>query len=46
MMSNHFHVLLEVSPMPEGGISDEELLKRLRATSTEVAVALVAKELG
>jgi REP element-mobilizing transposase RayT len=45
VMSNHFHVLLEVPPMPEGGISDEELLKRLRATSTEMAVALVAKEL-
>jgi hypothetical protein len=24
-MSNHFHVLLEVPPMPEGGISDQEL---------------------
>jgi hypothetical protein len=46
VMSNHFHVLLEVPPMPEGGITDEELLKRLRSTSTEVAVALVAKELG
>jgi putative transposase len=29
LMSNHFHVLLEVPPMPEGGISNEELLKRL-----------------
>jgi len=46
VMSNHFHVLLEVPPMPEGGITDEELLKRLRATSTEVAVAMVAKELA
>jgi REP element-mobilizing transposase RayT len=46
VMSNHFHVLLEVPPMPEGGISDEELLKRLKATSTEIAVALVAKELA
>jgi REP element-mobilizing transposase RayT len=46
VMSNHFHVLLEVPPMPEGGITDEELLKRLKATSTEVAVALVAKELS
>jgi putative transposase len=35
VMSNHFHVLLEVPPMPEGGISDEELLKRLRAIYTE-----------
>ena len=31
VMSNHFHVLLEVPPLPEGGISDEELLKRLSA---------------
>lgn len=53
VMSNHFHLLLEVPPMPtcpdgsgESGISDEELLKRLKATSTEIAVALVAKELG
>jgi REP element-mobilizing transposase RayT len=45
VMSNHFHVLLEVPPMPEGGISDEELLQRLGATSTEAFVADVAKEL-
>jgi putative transposase len=45
VMSNHFHVLLEVPPMPEGGISDEELLKRLGAIYTEAAVADVAKEL-
>jgi putative transposase len=35
IMSNHFHVLLEVPPMPEGGIPDEELLKRIGATATE-----------
>ena len=46
VMSNHFHVLLEVPPMPEGGISEEELLKRLRAIYTEAAVAEVAKELA
>jgi REP element-mobilizing transposase RayT len=45
MMSNHFHILLEVPPMPVGGISDEELLKRLSATNSEVFVAMVAKEL-
>jgi len=28
LMSNHFHLLLEVPPMPEGGISDQELLER------------------
>jgi REP element-mobilizing transposase RayT len=45
VMSNHFHVLLEVPPMPEGGISDEELLKRLLAIYGEGDVAAVAKEL-
>jgi REP element-mobilizing transposase RayT len=46
VMSNHFHLLLEVPPMPEGGISDEILLQRLAATSTEIAVAMVAQELA
>jgi hypothetical protein len=46
VMSNHFHMLLEVPPMPEEGISEEELLKRLRAVYTEAAVAEVAKELA
>jgi REP element-mobilizing transposase RayT len=45
VMSNHFHLLLEVSPMPVGGISDEELLKRLSAIYNEAVVAEVAKEL-
>jgi len=44
-MSNHFHILLEVPAMPEGDISDEELLKRLGAIYTEAFVATVAKEL-
>ncbi len=46
IMSNHFHILLEVPPMPEGGIPDEELLKRLSATNAEAFVAEVAKELA
>ena len=45
VMSNHFHVLLEVPPMVEGGISDSELLKRLAAVHTEAFVAGVAKEI-
>lgn len=45
IMSNHFHILLEVPPMPVGGISDEELLKRLRAIYSDGAVNPVAKEL-
>jgi hypothetical protein len=31
MMCNHFHLLLEVPPAAEGGISDEELPLRLSA---------------
>ena len=46
VMSNHFHVLLEVPPVPEGGISNEELLKRLSTIQTGAAVAVVAKELA
>ncbi len=45
VMSNHFHVLLEVPPMPEGGISDEILLKRLAALYSGAFVDGVAKEL-
>ena len=46
LMSNHIHILLEVPPMAEGGISDGELLKRLSAIWSEAAVAVLAKELG
>jgi putative transposase len=45
LMSNHFHVLLEVPPMPEGGISDEELFKRLGVFYNEAQVAEIAKEM-
>jgi len=45
VMSNHFHVLLEVPPVPEGGFSDELLLKRLGALYSEAFVDGVAKEL-
>ena len=46
IMSNHFHILLEVPPVPDGGISDEELLKRLSAIQSEAIVAMVARELA
>lgn len=46
VMSNHFHLLLEVPPMPEGGISDVELLKRLRVLYSEKVVEEVAVELA
>ena len=46
LMCNHFHFLLEVPPMAEGGLSDQELLKRLSAIYSEAFVAGVAKELA
>jgi Transposase IS200 like len=46
LMDNHFHIMLEVPPMAESGLSDEELLKRLSAIYGEVFVAEVAIELG
>jgi REP element-mobilizing transposase RayT len=45
VMSNHFHVLLEVPPVPEGGISEGLLLKRLGALYSEAFVDGVAQEL-
>ena len=46
VMSNHFHLLLEVPPMVEGGLGDEELLKRLSGLYSEAFVAGVAAELA
>jgi len=45
VMSNHFHILLEVPPMPEGGISDGELLRRLGVLNGEKFVKGIADEL-
>ena len=45
LMSNHVHLLLEVPPLAAGGLSDEELLRRMKAVHHEVAVAEVAKRL-
>jgi REP element-mobilizing transposase RayT len=45
IMSNHFHILLEVPPMPQGGLTDMELLKRLRAIYSDAVVDVVEKEL-
>ena len=45
VMSNHFHILLEVPPMPIGGLSDAELLKRLGVFYGENFVKFVADEL-
>jgi putative transposase len=46
LMCNHIHLLLEVTPMPVEGLSDEALLGRLKAIYTEAFVAEVAKELA
>jgi REP element-mobilizing transposase RayT len=46
LMSNHFHILLEVTPMPENGISDATLLQRLRAIMPESSVDAIAAELA
>jgi putative transposase len=45
LMSNHFHVLLEVPPMPEGGISDQEFLQRLGGFYGEAKVAEIVREM-
>jgi len=45
LMCNHIHLLLEVPPMAEGGLSDAELLKRLSALYSEAFLAEVAQEL-
>ncbi len=45
VMSNHFHLLLEVTPMPMAGISDAELLRRLSCLNGPVFVATVGQEL-
>ena len=46
LMSNHFHLLLEVPPMAVEGLSDSELLKRLSAIYNAAVVAEVKKELA
>jgi len=45
LMSNHFHVLLEVPPMPVDGITAEELFSRLSVFYSKAQVAEVAKEM-
>ncbi|MCF7730754.1 MAG: transposase [Akkermansiaceae bacterium] len=46
LMSNHVHILLEVPPMPEGGLTDAGLLKRLRAIYSELETREVEKQLA
>jgi len=55
IMTNHYHILLEVPPMPEGGeivggvdlrLSEEELLRRLGGLYSRRTVAAVAAEIA
>ena len=46
LMSNHFHLLLEVPPLAGGGLTDEMLQQRLAALYSEAVVAGVAAELA
>jgi putative transposase len=46
VMSNHFHLLLEVPPVPEGGVGDNLLLKRLAALYSDAFVTGVEAELA
>jgi len=46
IMSNHFHILLEVPPLPLEAISDELLLKRLAALYSEAEVEMIAHQLA
>jgi REP element-mobilizing transposase RayT len=46
LMSNHFHILLEVPPAPAGGIDDEELLRRLGAIYPRWEVREVGQRLA
>jgi putative transposase len=45
LMSNHFHLLLEVPPMPEEGIPDDELFRRLGAFYSEAEVEEIKSQL-
>lgn len=45
VMSNHFHLMAEITPFPEGGMSDDELLNRLAAIYDEATVENIELEL-
>ena len=46
LMSNHVHLLLEVTPPSPGGLSDEELLQRVGAITDKVTLSRLRKELA
>ena len=45
VMSNHFHLMLEITPMPDGGLSDADLLNRLAAIHDDAVVDAVEIEI-
>ena len=45
VMSNHFHILLEVPPMPKDGLEDEEFFRRLKALYSTARLAEIRREL-
>ncbi|MFT4547468.1 MAG: putative transposase, partial [Verrucomicrobiales bacterium] len=46
ILSNHFHVLLEVPPKPATELADEEILERCRALYSPVSMVAVEWEFG
>ena len=46
LMDNHLHLLLEVTPRPAAGLTDDGLLTRVGAICDKVTVGLLAKELA
>jgi REP element-mobilizing transposase RayT len=46
LMSNHFHILLEVPEKPKEGLSDAELLKRLRGLTGMNGAGTIEQQLG
>jgi REP element-mobilizing transposase RayT len=45
-MCNHIHLLVEITPAAAGGLTDEELLRRVGCIRSEAQVAVLAKELA
>ena len=45
LMCNHVHLLVEVTPWPPEPLTDEQLLERVRAISSPMAVKILRNEL-
>jgi len=45
IICNHIHILLEVPPLAAGGLSDGELLQRLKRLYNSVMLVEMAKRL-